>query len=86
MNNVYFAASAAILFLLVAVVMITLMMRHRTADESGDMPCMLTVLFRGESLTPKGMNYRIVVFIALMFAIMNLLATVFIYIAAQTQA
>ncbi len=85
LSNVYIAAAAAIIFYIIAIVM-AMMTSRQISTSDAQKPSLMQCLLRGESLTPKGMNYRIFVFIALMFAIMNTLATAFIFIASQTQA
>ncbi len=83
LSNVHIAGAAAIGFFVLAVLMTLLMSRHIIKGESNT-PGILKTLFRGEPLSETGMRYRIGAFIAIMFAIMNTLATAFIYIAEQT--
>jgi len=84
-SNVYIAGAAAISCFVIAIIMMLLMAGQIDRSDEGRPVSFFKSLFGGESLTQKGMNYRIIVFIALMFTIMNILATVFIFIAEQTQ-
>ena len=84
LSYVYIAGAAAICCFAVAVLMVILTSRHIDKANAEKPPTIVHCLLSGESLSEYGTRYRIGFFIALMFALMNTLATVFIFIASQT--
>jgi hypothetical protein len=83
-SSVYIAGAAAIFCFAIAALMMVLTSRHIDKGDAEKPPTIIKCLLSGEALSEYGMRYRIGFFIALMFALMNTLATVFIFIASQT--
>jgi hypothetical protein len=84
LSYVYIAGAAAICCFAIAILMAVLTARHIDKGNADKPPTIVQCLLSGESLSEYGARYRIGFFIALMFALMNTLATVFIFIASQT--
>jgi hypothetical protein len=83
LSYVYVSAAVAIAFFVMALILAVQTSRHVELKESAKHQSVLRRLLSGESLTETGMKYRIAVFIALMFAFMNTIGTVVIFLATQ---
>jgi len=84
LSPVQISASVALICFVVAIILLVLVARHSDISNRDKAPSLLKRLLSGETLSESGLRYRIAVFIALMFAFMNTIGTVVIFLAAQT--
>jgi len=84
MTPVQISASVAIICLVTAIILLVLVARNSDIANRDKAPSLLKRLLSGETLSESGLRYRIAVIIALMFAFINTIGTVVIFLAAQT--
>lgn len=84
LTPVQISASVAIICFVTAIILVGLVARHSDISSKDNAPSLFKRLLSGETLSESGLRYRIAVFIALMFAFMNTIGTVVIFLAAQT--
>jgi hypothetical protein len=85
LSSVQISATVAIICLVSALLLLILVARHSDVANIDKPPSLFKRLLSGETLSEIGLRYRIGVFIALMFAFMNTIGTVVIFLASQTQ-
>ena len=84
LTPVQISAGVAIICFVAAILFMIMVARHSHNANSETPVSLFKRMLNDIYLSETGLRYRIAMFIALMFAFMNLIGTVVIYMAAQT--